>query len=463
MGAARRLATVLLAGVAFSTAVRAGAVVEEWAARYEGTGNSDDRAKAVAVDASGNAYVTGESRGVSSLQDYATIKYDANGNELWAARYNGPSNVRDYALALAVDTSGNVYVTGYSYDPLTSSDYATIKYDANGNQLWAARYNGPDNLDDWAVALAVDASGNVYVTGESFGASTSGDYATIKYDAAGNQMWAARHNGPGDSEDYAFALGVDASGNVYVTGYSYAVSTDKDYATVKYDANGNQVWAARYDGPGSGLRDVAYALAVDASGNVYVTGTSDGVSSGRDYATVKYDTNGNQLWAARYDGPGNSDDRVRALAVDASGSVYVTGYDYGVLSGPDYATIKYDANGNQVWVARYDGPSYSDEDATALAVDASGNVYVTGYSCSIAETPDYATIKYSEPSSGGGGDGGGGCVPSSESGSSVGGLLALVALLASFFRSRVRRSTHVRVPGSSGDTSNPASQERPRE
>src|SRR4030066_122416 len=88
--------------------------------------------------------------------------------EAWVASYNGPGNYDDYASALAVDASGNVYVTGRSWSG-TSYDYATIKYDSNGDTLWVRRYNGPGNGFDEAIALAVDNSGNVYVTGHSTG------------------------------------------------------------------------------------------------------------------------------------------------------------------------------------------------------------------------------------------------------------------------------------------------------
>ncbi len=115
--------------------------------------------------------------------DYATIKYDTGGNQLWVARYNGPGNWDDAATAIAVDDSCNVYVTGESYSSSssTSGDYATIKYDTNGNELWVRGYNGPGNEFEFAAAIAVDNSGNVYVTGVSAGSSTGGDYATIKY------------------------------------------------------------------------------------------------------------------------------------------------------------------------------------------------------------------------------------------------------------------------------------------
>jgi len=99
----------------------------------------------------------------------------------WVRRYNGPGNSEDHAYALSVDSSGNVYVTGWSPGSGTGLDYATIKYSPSGDTLWVKRYNGPGNGSDYAYALAVDGSGNVYVTGWSYGSGSSSDYATIKY------------------------------------------------------------------------------------------------------------------------------------------------------------------------------------------------------------------------------------------------------------------------------------------
>ena len=119
---------------------------EEWVARYNAPYGGIDNAEDIVVDAAGNAYVTGATRGSDSrFPDYITVKYDAGGNELWVARYNGPGNGYDNPSALAVDAAGNVYVTGQSEGSGTGYDYATIKYDAGGNQLWVARYNGPGN------------------------------------------------------------------------------------------------------------------------------------------------------------------------------------------------------------------------------------------------------------------------------------------------------------------------------
>ena len=207
--------------------------------------------------------------------------------EDWVARYNGPGNSTEFSNALAVDGAGNVYVTGSSWGSGTDFDYATVKYDANGSLLWVRRYNGQGNGNDFASALAVDGGGSVYVTGSSDGSGTSRDYATVKYATNGSLLWVQRYNGPGNGTDNANALAVDGAGSVYVTGDSDGSGTGRDYATVKYDANGILLWEMRYNGPGNGT-DNASSLAVDGAGRVYVTGWSDGSGTGRDYATIKY-------------------------------------------------------------------------------------------------------------------------------------------------------------------------------
>ena len=255
--------------------------------------------------------------------------------EGWLARYEGPGNLDDSAQAIALDRWGNVYVTGFSDGGGTGYDYATIKYNSAGQKEWVARYNGPGNDGDLAQAIAVDDSGNVYVTGFSVGSGTGFDYATIKYNSAGHEQWAARYNGPGNDFDEGLAIAVDTSGNVYVTGESWDPGTKTDYATIKYNSAGQEQWVARYD-CSAGI-DNAAAIALDSSGNVYVTGDS---GSGSDYATIKYNPAGQQQWVARYNGPGNDDDGATAIATDNSGNVYVTGFSVGSGVDYDYATIK---------------------------------------------------------------------------------------------------------------------------
>jgi len=363
-----------------------------WVSRYDGPGNGTDYGTAIAVDDLGNTYVTGVSDGNGSGSDYATIKYNPDGDTLWVRRYNGPGDYTDEPYAMAVDDAGNTYITGKSLGDGTHYDYATIKYNSTGDTLWVSRYDGPGTGADEANAIAVDDAGNVYVTGESSGPSGTGvNFATIKYNPEGDTLWVRRYDGIGSMGDYGSAIAVDDMGNVYVTGYSFNLATSFDYVTIKYDPDGVMLWVQTYNGPASST-DMPYAMAVDGSGNIYVTGRSLGTSY--DYATVKYNPNGDTIWVRRYDGTGNGTDEASAIAVDDAGNTYVTGYSDGNGSGDDYATIKYNPDGDTLWVRRYDGPGNDDDYAWDIAVDDAGNVYVTGESSGSGTAYDYATIKY---------------------------------------------------------------------
>ena len=245
-----------------------------------------DIATSIAVNGTG-IYVTGSSSitGSGTGFDYATIKYGGDVQQ-WVSRYNGPGNSDDYTTSIALN-GADVYVTGYSIGSGTGQDYATIKYSSFGVQEWVQRYNGPGNSSDYANSIAVDISGNAYVTGCSRGSGANFDYATIKYSSSGAQEWVQRYNGPGNSSDYANSIAVDGSGNVYVTGGSLRSGTGEDYTTIKYNSAGVQQWIQIYNGPGNSS-DIANSLALDGSGNVYVTGGSLGSGTGSDYATIRF-------------------------------------------------------------------------------------------------------------------------------------------------------------------------------
>jgi uncharacterized delta-60 repeat protein len=384
--------------VGFICQVACAQVTQSWVARYDGTASDFDIATVVSHDESGNVYTAGGSLGTGSDYDYALVKYNSSGVQQWVARYNGPGNSEDVASAITVDLSGNIYLTGWSIGSGSGLDFATLKYNSSGTLLWAARYNGPGNDFDEAYAIQVDSAGNVYVTGTSVGASGYREIATIKYNSAGTQQWAARYS-PGSSlASESRALAVDRFGNVYVTGWRF-LSTDTsgstyDYITIKYNASGVQQWASLYNGPGSDS-DRAVALKVDFSGNVFVTGGSVGAASGLDYATIKYNSSGVQQWVARYNGPGNSLDVAAALGIDDTGAIIVTGQSEDSTTKMDYATVKYNASGVQQWVARYDPGNTGEDKAVALYLDCIGSIYVTGESADAGGLPDYATVKYS--------------------------------------------------------------------
>jgi hypothetical protein len=350
-----------------------------------------DEARAIAARGDRVA-VTGGSSSASLSTDFLTVTYNAAGETLWTALYNGPADGNDHGLAVTIDDVGNVYAAGYAYAESTNWDFATIKYDPSGVRQWVEFF--ATEFEDFASAVAVDDAGNVFVTGSTGNPYLlTWDYTTVKYDPAGVEQWVRQYNGPAGEDDEPHGLALDRFGNVYVTGGSLDSTSGLDYATIKYNPAGDTVWVRRYNGPGNGP-DEAFALALDADGNVYVTGSSQGTTTDIDYATVKYDTDGNRLWVARYDGPVSGFDEARAVVVDGAGAAYVTGNSTGSGTRGDYATVKYNAEGQEVWVHRYDGPASRLDGAVALALDGLGGVAVTGGSAGSGTGTDYATIRY---------------------------------------------------------------------
>ena len=405
----------------------------QWVSRYNGTGNGNDGATSIVVDDSGNVYVTGNSPGNGTGTDCATIKYNSAGVQQWVQRYNGPGNSSDVALSIGVDNSGNVYVAGCSVGSGTGNDYLAIKYNSNGDTLWVRRYNGTANTDDNALSAAIDGMGNVHLTGYTIDPYTgwSTIYLTIKYNSAGVLQWVNRAAGYPSFTCKALSITLDYSGNVYVTGQtgndtSFVINRS-DWLTVKYNSGGGELWRVYQDGPLTlqNSEDYAYSVGVDNLGYVYVSGhclewewpftsydlTLSYPSGGGwynydwpDYLFSSFapDNLGNMyainsgttaklrvmypgpIWSKPFGGTCNS------IALDSSNNVHVTG-----SRGGDYGTIKYNSSGVQQWVHGYNGPGNSGDGASSIAVDNSGNVYVTGSSAGSGTGSDYATIKYS--------------------------------------------------------------------
>ena len=348
---------------------------------------SDDIARALAVDRDGNVYVTGSSPGAN------TVKYDTNGNLLWARRtYQGS--------LIAVDAAGNVFISG---SVTNGPDIVVVKYTTSGDLLWTRQYNGTGNGTDIVAGIAVDGAGSVVVVGRSYGGDpasggTGDDAVILKYAADGDSLWTRRFNGPSiHSGDFAEDVALDNDGNVYVAGSSSDIGTHYDYVTIKYDgADGTPLWVRRYNGPGS-AEDRAHSLALDGENNVFVTGESFRTTAfgSQDYATIKYDRDGTLQWEQRYNGPIDAIDAAAAIAVNRNGDVYVTGNSGGFI-GYDYATIKYDGrSGAAIWLERFNSPQNHNDVATQLVLDPLDNVYVTGWSFPNSTSPsNLFTVKY---------------------------------------------------------------------
>jgi hypothetical protein len=334
--------------------------VVEWTRTYNSDLSMNDRGEDVAVDSAGNVYVTGVEKGnPGDGDDIWTRKYDKDGFEIWTSTYNSPNNSfpDDWGRGIAVDDNGNVYVTGAESrgDLAQGVNIWTRKYDPDGYEVWTSTYNSPNNMDDWGSGIAVDSAGNVYVTGHE-----------ARTDLG--------------QEDIA----VDSSGNVYVTGYENRtdLGQGQNIWTRKYDTDGYEIWTSSYNSPNNSS-DWGLGIAVDDNGNVYVTGFEDRGDLGQDLNvwTRKYDINGFEIWTSTYNSPANSWDEGRDIAVDSAGNVYVIGSEGRSDLGQSFNiwTRKYNTNGNELWTSTYNSPDNSFDQGFGIAVDSVGNVYVTGY------------------------------------------------------------------------------------
>lgn len=306
----------------------------------------------------------------------------------WVADFSEREQIEN--VPSAIDAGNNVYVTGYT-DYLGSFDYTTIKYNDAGVLQWVSRYDGAGG-DDESHAIVLDNSGNIYITGESAGAGTGLDYATIKYDAAGNELWSVRYNGPANGDDIAVAIEVDNAGNVFVTGRSEGIGTGFDYTTIKYNSSGVEQWVARENGTANGA-DQGLALVRGVGNRLFVTGTLTNSGTGRDVVTIRYNANtGANQWTYTKNGSANGNDGSYALALDGIDVIVAGGVNQSGTS-IDYYFVKLNGNtGSAILEETYDA-YYNNDFATDIEVDGTGNYVLTGmvYNSGIFE---YHTVMY---------------------------------------------------------------------
>jgi hypothetical protein len=256
---------------------------------------------------------------------------------------------------IACDAEGQVFVSGQSVSTSSGADIVTIKYSAAGDELWLRTFAGPELSKEAPQALAVDDLGSAYVVGESAGA-----IVVIKYSADGDPLWVRYSDEAGT--DAAVAAAWDSQGYLLVTGKSSMATSspeDFDIVTVKYRADGAEVWTRRYSGTDGG-QDTPSGLALDGEGSVYIVGQSDRHATypfDPDILLLKYDSYGNLVWSETYGGVTGGWDRGEAVCVDDSGYVYVAGSSESGVNYSDFVVIKYrqnpclcgDADGNGIF------------------------------------------------------------------------------------------------------------------
>lgn len=399
------------------------------------------------TDAFGNVYVAGATINGSGNYDILLAKYNSSGNQLWIQQYAGAANGHDAAVSLMVTDTYAVLTGAVCNNTLVpESDIITIKYSSAGVLQWASTYNGTGSGIDIGTVVDRDGSGNIYVTGTSYNASFNSDYVTLKYNSSGTQQWVNRYDYSSGLDDAPVVLNT-AGANIIVAGAvthttntykvasiflspstgsitatnigtvtttsSLTVVTDlvNDYAggsifvgATTVSGQGDNfyvqkinntlatVWTYTFNGTDN-LDDVIKAVAVDASNNVYITGYTKTSTQGRDIVTMKLNSSGALQWTKYYNDTINGDDEAMDMIVDANNDIYITGYGTNTLNNTDYYTIKYNSSGTKIWEIESDGNSTNDV-ATNMTLDSLNNVIVTGQVELSPGTYAYATARY---------------------------------------------------------------------
>lgn len=402
----------------------------DWAKRAGGTGH--DLGNCMTTDANGNSYVAGFFRNTATFggttlassgqEDMFIAKLDSAGNFLWAKRAGG--NGYDGARSIAVDGSGNSYVTGYYFGPAVfgnttlpgsgpqGSDLFIAKLDGSGNFLWAIGA-GSSGDDDSGKGISLDPNGDVYVTGNFHGSISFGNTVLVstgsydafiaKLDGNGNVLWATKAGGA--EHDYGMAVATDAYGNSCVTGNFEGAATFgsqvlpgagySDIFIAKLDVAGTFLWAVR---AGGSSIDDGSDIAVDANGNSYVTGTFQQTATFGDTSfalgfggingfMTKLDDSGNFIWAVRAGG-GDAFQQGNSIALDPAGDPYVAGTFAGTGIFGDLTLTSHGINdafiaklgqdGTFLWVKSIWGALDGNTEAYGIATGVNGVAHVTG-------------------------------------------------------------------------------------
>lgn len=378
-----------------------------WTKQYNGENDDDDEFEALAQDGNGFIYATGYCKVGGQKSNYITIKYDPNtGDTIWTRQYNFTANQADRAVDIIINNANEIFVTGYSdsnpNDTLSNNDVVTICYNAAGATIWSQRFDGTGTLRDEPAEMIFDNAGNIIITGRTENVQND-DYLVLKYSTNGviQSGFPASFNSPFSNDDRALAVAVDANDNIYITGYTQTGSgaASEDVITVKYSPAGVAEWNVYFD---QGGNDRGVDITTDINGNIYITGYTDNdidpLASNYNMFLISYNNTGGVNWDEFYDGTPSQDDYAVAVHMDNVNRVVLTGYTE-TGSGPyhnDIMSLIYEAGGSLVYTARFDATGNDDEARVNLCTN-TGSLFIGGFSEDAIGQRQSLMMKYDLP------------------------------------------------------------------
>jgi hypothetical protein len=357
-----------------------------WQRAYSNGANAIDFFTALAPAPGGGVFAVGTS--LAGTNAIVAARYDVAGQLGWRHTFTDVANGTNEAVSAISDGQGDLIVGGYVSSAANVLNPVIIEYGPHGNLRWMHIGTGQaTNTDD--LSLATNARGDIFA---AFGVkrSASNDIVITRYARSGKRRWTRLYTSAGSNSETGMAL--DAAGNVYVTGAEDRGSQhDLDVLTLKYDSSGHRRWVRFWDG--SGLPDVGYAVAVAGKGTLYVGGYTTGAQSGDDALLLEYSSRGALRWSRTYTGAGANTDYYEHVVALGDGSVAAAGGSATSTAG-DVVVARYARSGARRWLRLYGGPDGLGGQASSLARGVGGAIYVAGDVTTAATAEDSLLLKY---------------------------------------------------------------------
>lgn len=378
---------LLLVFMAITGVIHAQALPQLWLRTFKAQGKNSDRIQVIETDAAGNVYCAGYSGGSGGRADCFAMKRGPQGDTLWTYSYEGPGKGEDYIYDMAIDAAGNVYLTGSSVDSPTFFDMmTTIKLNASGVEQWVRRNPTGGSGESQGNAIAVSSNGDVYVGGWQDLTSGSQDWLMVKYNSTGTLQWADVVNGPVSGfDEQVYDLLIAPNGNPTACGMIWCTNASggRNAFVKQYSPSGSTLWTDTLNNSTTNGTEQAYRLKLSGSTLVVAGETNVQGGSSRDPFAATYTPTGVRNWyTVNTDTGTNLDEWVYDMCVDDSGNVYTVGTTF-----VDGRITRFNANGTPGWKRNWDSPVNGYNVLWGVENDDNGNVYVTGR-CVYAG-PDY--------------------------------------------------------------------------